>query len=139
MEGKGGGMTQYFFPLGKKTLSFFNTKINKSDYISKTKNRTKKKSCMQKNDRQVNSILPCKFVHFWRKLNFWAPKTPLLNARSAFKRDNIRTIFVSRTVARLIYVTIPVFPAIKPLFLAHAEKSFVYRDCDVSYSMQWSS
>ena len=43
-----GGMTQYFFPLGKKTLSFFNTKINKSDYISKTKNRTKKNPVCKK-------------------------------------------------------------------------------------------
>ena len=33
--------------------------------------------------RQVNSNLPCKFGLFWKKLNFWAPKTPLLDGRGA--------------------------------------------------------
>ena len=36
------------------------------------------KSFMQK---QVNSDLPCKFGHFWIKLNFWASTTPLLEVR----------------------------------------------------------
>ena len=59
-----------------------NTKITKSDYISKTKNRTKKIICA-KNERQIDSNLPCKFGQFWRKLNFWAPKTPRLDVCSA--------------------------------------------------------
>ena len=43
--------------------------MTKSDYISKTKNR-KKKIVYTINERQVNSNLPCKFGHFWRKLNY---------------------------------------------------------------------
>ena len=62
-----------------------NTIINKIDYISKTKNRTKK-IIHAKNKRQINSNLPCKFGHFRKKLNFWAPKKPLLNGRSAQTR-----------------------------------------------------
>ena len=50
-------------------------KIQNWSYL-KTKSRSKKKSYVQKNERQVNYNLSCKFGHFWRKLNFWAPKTP---------------------------------------------------------------
>ena len=39
--------------------------------------------------RQVNSNFPCKFGHFWRKLNFWVFKTPLLNAHSAQTRYDV--------------------------------------------------
>ena len=63
---------------------FFNIKINKSDYISKTKNRTKI-IIYAKNKRRVISNRPYKFGHFWRKLNFWGPKTPLLDARGSQK------------------------------------------------------
>ena len=56
--------------------------------ISKTKDRTKK-NIYAKNERQINSNLPCKFGQFWRKLFFLGPKTPFLNARSAQMRYNI--------------------------------------------------
>ena len=46
-----------------KILVKLNTKMTKIDYISKTKNCTKK-SFMQKNERQINSNLLCKFGHF---------------------------------------------------------------------------
>ena len=39
-----------------------NTKITKSDYISKTKNRTKKIK-QTNNERKVNYNVPCKFGH----------------------------------------------------------------------------
>ena len=54
----------------KKLGDFLNTKMTKSDYISKLR-IAQKISFMQKKERQVNSNLPCKFGHFWRKLNFW--------------------------------------------------------------------
>ena len=41
----------------------------KIDHIVKTKNHTKK-VIHAKND-PINSILPCKFSHFWIKLHFW--------------------------------------------------------------------
>ena len=47
----------------EKTQLFFNTKISKSDYISKTKDRTKK-IIYVKTDRQVSSNLPCEFCLF---------------------------------------------------------------------------
>ena len=43
-----------------------------------------------KNDRRINSILPCKFGHFWRELNFRAPKTPILDARGAQTRYDMK-------------------------------------------------
>ena len=58
------------------------TKIIKSECISKTKNRTKI-IIYAKNKRRVISNRPYEFGHFWRKLNFWGPKTPLLDARCA--------------------------------------------------------
>ena len=66
----------------------FQQKKYKIDHISKGKDRTKK-VIYAKNERQINSNLPWKFDHFWRNLNFWAPKTPLLNARSAQTRCEI--------------------------------------------------
>ena len=42
-----------------------------------------------KNERQINSNLPSKISHFWRKFNFWAPKTPLLDARGAQTRYDV--------------------------------------------------
>ena len=44
--------------------------MNESDYISRTKNRTKKNHILKK----LVSNLLCKFCHFSRKLNFWALK-----------------------------------------------------------------
>ena len=57
----------FIFHLGIKLT---NTKITKSDIISKTENRTKN-IIKIKNERPINSNLPCKFGCFWRKLNFW--------------------------------------------------------------------
>ena len=51
--------------------------------ISQKLRSAQKKIIYAKNERQVNSKLPCKFGHFRRKLNFWVPKTPLLDARGA--------------------------------------------------------
>ena len=42
-----------------------------------------------KNERQINFNLPCKFGHFWRRLNFWAPRTPLLDAHNFQSRHVI--------------------------------------------------
>ena len=39
--------------------------------------------------RQNSFNSPCKFGHFWRKLNFWGRKTSLLNDRSAQMRYEI--------------------------------------------------
>ena len=61
----------------------------KIDHISKTKNRTKK-VIHAKNERQINSKTPCKVGPAWRKLNFWAPKTTLLNGRSAQTRYDVK-------------------------------------------------
>ena len=60
----------------KKWPKILRKKKTKSDYISRTGNRTKK-LFVQKIERQVNSNLPCKLDHLWRKLNFWSPKTSL--------------------------------------------------------------
>ena len=46
-------------------------KIQNRSYL-KTENCLKK-VIYAKNKRQINSNLPCKFGHFWRKLNFWTP------------------------------------------------------------------
>ena len=46
-----------------------NIKITKSDYISKTKNRTKK-IIYAKNEHKVNYNPPCKFGHFKKNINF---------------------------------------------------------------------
>ena len=51
--------------------------------ISRKLRILKKKSYMQKNERQINSNLPCKFGHLFRKSKFWAPKTPLSETHSA--------------------------------------------------------
>ena len=54
----------------------------KIDYISKTKNRTKK-FIQAKNERQINYNIFCKFSHFWRKLNFWGAIRARLDASGA--------------------------------------------------------
>ena len=46
-----------FFFTWEKNVGFFDTKINKSDYIFKSKNRTKN-IMNAKNERQINSNLP---------------------------------------------------------------------------------
>ena len=43
--------------------------MTKIDYISKSKNRTKN-IIYAKNERQVNSNLPCKFGHFPKVLDY---------------------------------------------------------------------
>ena len=54
----------------KKYISFRkNTKITESDYISKTKNRTRNIICV-KNEHQVNFYLPCRFGHFFAEVAF---------------------------------------------------------------------
>ena len=66
-----------FFFCGKiQKIVFVGAKPSKSrrkkyeiDHISKNKHRTKR-VIHAKNERQINSNLPCKFGHFWRKLNF---------------------------------------------------------------------
>ena len=57
-----------FFILRKKTANCI--KKYKIDHISKTKNCTKIVN-HAKNERQINSNLPCKFGNFWSKLNIW--------------------------------------------------------------------
>ena len=47
-----------------------NTKITKSDYISKTKSRTKN-IIYDKNERRVNINLLCKFGQFKKKKKIW--------------------------------------------------------------------
>ena len=58
----------YFLLFGEKNLGFFNTKITKSDYISKTKNCTKK---------IMNTVTPIiTLCIFWDQHHFWKKKTP---------------------------------------------------------------
>ena len=82
-------------PPSKLLLFFFKflqIKKYKVDHILKIKICTKK-SFMQKNERQVNSNLFCKFGHFWRKLNFWASKRGVLGAQKfnfLQKRPNLQ-------------------------------------------------
>ena len=47
-----------------------------------------------KNERQVNSNLPCKFGHFWRKLNFWGAVWTCLGACGAQTRYDVIWNFV---------------------------------------------
>ena len=64
---------------------------------------------LQKNKRQISSNIPCKFGHFWRKFNFLAPKTSLLDARSAETRYVIWS-FTSNFIfspLRIFYVKSP--------------------------------
>ena len=60
---------------GKKTLIFFKAKITKSDYISKTNNRTKK-SFMQKMSVRSIPIYPAYLATFEGSCIFWRPKRP---------------------------------------------------------------
>ena len=59
--------------LDAKHLEIVNKVINKIDYISKTKNRTKKIICA-KNNCQINPNLPYKFSHFWPKNIFFCSR-----------------------------------------------------------------
>ena len=70
----GGGKS---LPPKKENKSNFCLVLRKKkiNHISKTENRTKK-VIYAKNERRVNSNLPCKFRQFRRKLNFWAPIAP---------------------------------------------------------------
>ena len=74
--------------------------MSKSNYISKhTKN-----IIYEKNERQVNSNLLCKFGHYWRKLNFWAPKTPFLGSQTRYDVIwNFTPIFIFSSL-RILYV-----------------------------------
>ena len=65
-----------------KFLAIPAKKKYKIDYISKTKNRTKK-FIQAKNERQINYNIFCKFSHFWRKLNFWGAIRARLDASGA--------------------------------------------------------
>ena len=80
--------------------------ITKSDYILKTKNPTKKINCA-KEKQQFISNMSCKFGYFWKKLNFWAPKTSILDARGAQTRYDVTwkftPIFIFNTL-RIFYV-----------------------------------
>ena len=51
--------------------------------------RIVQKKLYARNERQINFNLPCKFGHFWRKLNLMASKTPLLDARDAQTRYDL--------------------------------------------------
>ena len=51
-------------------VRFLLLKKYKINHILKTKNRTQK-VIRAKNERQINSNLPHKFGHFWKKLKFW--------------------------------------------------------------------
>ena len=59
---------------GKNTKKMFDTKITISDYISKTKNCTKK-IIYARNECQVNSNIHCKFGIFWRKFIFFVAES----------------------------------------------------------------
>ena len=78
----------------------------KIDHISKTKNCTKN-VIYAKNERQINPNLPYKFGYFWRKMNFWTPKTPLYDPHNAQARYdviwNFQHIFSFSTL-RIFYV-----------------------------------
>ena len=78
------------------------TIITKIDYISKTKSRTKK--CIDvKIHYQINSNLPCIFGHFWRKFNFWGPKTSLFDAHNSKTRydffSTLRIVYVQKVTS----------------------------------------
>ena len=79
-----------------------NTIITKSDNIWKIKNRTKK-IIYAKNERHINSNLTCRFGYFWNFFNFWAPKTPLMDTRSAQTRYDATLNFIF-SILRIFYV-----------------------------------
>ena len=49
---------------------------------------------MGKNERQVNSNLPCQFDHFWRNLNFWSGRAVWLRLRPSFFFSSLRIFYV---------------------------------------------
>ena len=74
--------------LGKKTKIFFNTKITKSDYISKTKKRTKKYIYVKMSVRS-NPIYPANLATFEEGWIFGFPKLPFLDDRGARTRYDV--------------------------------------------------
>ena len=81
---------------------------NTKSIISQKLRIAQKKVIRIKNDRQINSNLPCKFSHFWRKLNFRAPITPLLDSHMSGTRYdvfNFQHVF-SFSKLRIFYVKI---------------------------------
>ena len=73
-------------PAQKKVLTYLlraAKKKNEIYHISKNKNRTKK-IIYAKNERQINSNKPCKYGHFWIKLNFWGAIWVRLGAQTRY-------------------------------------------------------
>ena len=66
-----------------KTLGNYWTQYLQNLTISEKLRIAQKKIIQAKHERQINCNLPCKFCNFWRKLNFWAPNTPLLDVHGA--------------------------------------------------------
>ena len=70
-----------YHPRKKKFFKFLTSPAKKIQNQSYPKNWELYN--MIKNERQINSNLPCRFGHFLRELTFWAPETFFLNGRSA--------------------------------------------------------
>ena len=115
------------FNLGKKLrLGFFNTKMTKSDYISKTKNRTKN-IIYAINELRARSIqiYPVNLATFRRKLNFWgAVWTPVAPKRYAIWNCTPINFLIS---LRIFYVEMATSVGEEALHILNCDRAQWYK------------